>query len=1192
MGQAALKPSRAAVLGQVDVGLEALFMLESREEHSTVVVKMVPTSLPLPRKIKHHQGRRICRTHSIREAEETAEEEEEDQSLGEVSLSVTSGYGGLQCRDMAEDHLADVYYSAFHLHLSREALLSEAFKISATTDEGVNANPQANSSDTTRITREELLRTLRDIFGVNEAMVKLVDEEVQAREPPRMTLHINIHEAKELRPKTPKETSHPYCFVRVSGCSETFKTRVLNNDLSPSWESQFSTHEPQEAGVEQLKGMRDIREFSRLVRDAAANIQMNEMRNLLGTVTVPLSEMKDQSLTGWYNLVKSKEEEISLISQRESFRANKKRGSLRLSLKLSTVSQLNLIGPHWFDAFLKKVVLYYLEYRSSYGSVKRGGKRWRDRSIHSTGSANITSISTSSTKDCNVGSGNSSSGSSFENETFLSLATPWNGSLSNTIQVLLDHYAATLNLTPPFITLSWWKITSEFFITEQSFLGQLLKTIQGYMAEEKYSEEEIQEIRSSLRKWTSTQFNRLRNLITYFPASNKFVSCPQLEGMLRNLHAIEANPETRQLKVFPKDISVNEQVSEALTDYLKIWWESSLKNRRRNSPTATEDQQLVAAVGVTGEVYTFLSDVCKFYHDVFSREAKISYLRLTYIFLTSELGARVRPLLLKIYDTPSKEKHTHATSSVKHDEADRRALEAGTPVWQLYKKFDSIQKIGENLPDEVQLQTGIRGYHKWFLGGVIRWQERMLVRTRALVTKDVERDEFEVAYTVTNSEFTISLSACETKSNFTIINDSWQRLAWADEVGGEKVAKRLLQDLCGLGTLYTKLVMAKLDSSLREETVPDSMFLPTQTCIGLNNIEYLRQEIDGLPTLLKLSNDDDKEQFSVVKKTSSKMEGSLLLFMDNVIKKIKPILSRAVVGSCDTGNEAQLLQEVLDDRLYVLLRRLDDSNFQRFLLKIWKALILIFCSIVESNSNKRNAEYFKNVCKVLERTWYFFTPTDRRGLDPQEAHCTEYQSLQKTLCNLKMPTESLIAKYYKERYEELQRAHSSYTAELIVQAFFKRTGKLIVEVVMARNICKPSGKLPDTFVQIKLVPSEWFPNISSPKTKNQKRSDAPVFQEKFEFPISPTDHGVKSGHLLFILKNHQIFQSGEAIGETVIPLDGLPSVDTSMASPVQNKVLNMNMPKAGDDYTSIKALQFRTRDKRAVNFLQKIPTRS
>ena len=48
-------------------------------------------------------------------------------------------------------------------------------------------------------------------------------------------------------------------------------------------------HDPQEASVGQLINVKNIREFSRLVRDAVANIHCKEMKNLLGSVTVPLA---------------------------------------------------------------------------------------------------------------------------------------------------------------------------------------------------------------------------------------------------------------------------------------------------------------------------------------------------------------------------------------------------------------------------------------------------------------------------------------------------------------------------------------------------------------------------------------------------------------------------------------------------------------------------------------------------------------------------------------------------------------------------------------------------------------------------------------------------------------------------------------------------------------------------------------
>lgn len=48
-------------------------------------------------------------------------------------------------------------------------------------------------------------------------------------------------------------------------------------------------------------------------------------------------------------------------------------------------------------------------------------------------------------------------------------------------------------------------------------------------------------------------------------------------------------------------------------------WENAIKNRGRNSPEASEEQQLVAAVAVAQEIISFLRDVCDFYQDVFIR---------------------------------------------------------------------------------------------------------------------------------------------------------------------------------------------------------------------------------------------------------------------------------------------------------------------------------------------------------------------------------------------------------------------------------------------------------------------------------------------------------------------------------------------------------------------------------------------
>lgn len=169
-----------------------------------------------------------------------------------------------------------------------------------------------------------------------------------------------------------------------------------------------------------------------------------------------------------------------------------------------------------------------------------------------------------------------------------------------------------------------------------------------------------------------------------------------------------------------------------------------------------------------------------------------------------------------------------------------------------------------------------------------------------------------------------------------------------------------------------------------------------QSCTGLNNIQYLRKEIEAVQEFFEFSSSDEgSDHFTVVTKTSSKMEGSVSCYMDSAIAKVshvfklcsygwklefinlplsliiqnlsqffcyivfqlRPSLYGAVKASCDSGNEYHLLHEVLERELCVLRQRLDDTNFGAFMLKIWNALIAIFSRIVEVNSVVSNC-YF------------------------------------------------------------------------------------------------------------------------------------------------------------------------------------------------------------------------------------------
>lgn len=60
-----------------------------------------------------------------------------------------------------------------------------------------------------------------------------------------------------------------------------------------------------------------------------------------------------------------------------------------------------------------------------------------------------------------------------------------------------------------------------------------------------------------------------------------------------------------------------------------------------------------------------------------------------------------------------------------------------------------------------------------------------------------------------------------------------------------------------------------------------------QSCTGLNNIQYLRKEIEAVREFFEFSDSDEgSDHFTIVTKTSSKMEGSVSCYMDSVVAKV------------------------------------------------------------------------------------------------------------------------------------------------------------------------------------------------------------------------------------------------------------------------------------------------------------------
>lgn len=69
------------------------------------------------------------------------------------------------------------------------------------------------------------------------------------------------------------------------------------------------------------------------------------------------------------------------------------------------------------------------------------------------------------------------------------------------------------------------------------------------------------------------------------------------------------------------------------------------------------------------------------------------------------------------------------------------------------------------------------------------------------------------------------------------------------------------------------------------------LFYLFQNCTILNNIEFLRQEINKLLNPCDQPKDNEDDRFSVASKTLSEMEGSILCILDGAIRKVSSLLN-------------------------------------------------------------------------------------------------------------------------------------------------------------------------------------------------------------------------------------------------------------------------------------------------------------
>ncbi|OQR68826.1 munc13-4-like [Tropilaelaps mercedesae] len=165
------------------------------------------------------------------------------------------------------------------------------------------------------------------------------------------------------------------------------------------------------------------------------------------------------------------------------------------------------------------------------------------------------------------------------------------------------------------------------------------------------------------------------------------------------------------------------------------------------------------------------------------------------------------------------------------------------------------------------------------------------------------------------------------------------------------------------------------------------------------------------------------------------------------------------------------------------------------------------------------------------------------------------QDLDRLLKLHKADTQYLIEMYCLQRLEE-QRRQSQTTAAsgqggaspygyLSVRTFYNASAdSLTVDVMNARDLLPldPNG-YSDPFVLVELQPRHLFPNCPQHRTRVQKRTLYPLFDETFEFSVTVDKCRQEVALLCFTVMDHDMMTRNDFEGEAFLPLTQVPGVN-------------------------------------------------
>ncbi|PSN30834.1 Protein unc-13 4B [Blattella germanica] len=516
----------------------------------------------------------------------------------------------------------------------------------------------------------------------------------------------------------------------------------------------------------------------------------------------------------------------------------------------------------------------------------------------------------------------------------------------------------------------------------------------------------------------------------------------------------------------------------------------------------------------------------------------------------------------------------------------------GTTLFELYLVVQRLAVLALGVCPEEPNSFEIQNFHVWFQPGVAQWLDIALYKALQRIQKAVELDQLEPV----DNSVKYSSSAVDTLAIFYQIKIFWKQLAWPDVETSYTFVAKIIDDICRCSVFFADRMSEKVEGMGETENVYEKKFEVTnEWCLAINNIDYVKQSI--LPFVGELGMEeivsalaDYRSQMAadhcrqtlqlVIDNAIDTVGNKILELLEKVAEKMAPAINRFLLEGAELLNQenncVDRLMKYLDDNLLTLHSHLNTDNFNRILSIIWENLSHSMYGIVQSNLERRRPPtFFLNLHETLKILVGFF----KQGDDSNSASSPAIlKKIEHILLLHGMESWELIHRFHLERREEHRYIETASLGLLTVRLQFVEN-LLRVEILNARNL-QPMD------VNVHLLPEERFTNVTKPRTKTHKKTQFPLFDEKFTLHLTKEQVEMEDGLIMFTVKDQDFLGMNEFLGETFVSFSDVPKTDMTTGLEQLDQVhLKLSRPIALD--TEVYKVLENRQDKLARDFIKK-----